>query len=347
MGPILEEFRRRKAELVESLHRVYVKGLAACGRKAGDAPPHELRITVQGGVGTAAEHKFLMEHYGVDSVGWGTPFLLVPEVTNVDQEHLELISKASRDDVYLSNSSPFGLPFWTLRSSASERARRRRIAEGHPGSSCRKGYSRLSNTEFTEAPLCVASRDYQRRKLAHLEASNLPPEKLAREREAVVAKACICDDLAGSATVKNGIETTATPAICPGPGIEYFSRIATLAEMVNHIYGRISLLTATKRPHVFVRELALYIDNLRQELAKLSDDLPPAGQKYLADYKQNLLDSIADYRGLAEQFVEQKRRGFLDEINALQAVIEAISISEMESCVADAMAPKLVGSHGG
>ena len=322
-----------------------MKGLAACGRKAGNEPP-ELRITVQGGVGTAAEHRFLMERYGADSVGWGTPFLLVPEVTNVDNEHLELLSAAGRDDVYLSNNSPFGLPFWTLRSSASERARRRRIAEGHPGSACRKGYSRLYNTEFTEIPLCVASRDYQRRKLAQLEAANLPPEKLARERETVLAKACICDDLAGCATVKNGIEPGATPAICPGPDIEYFSQITTLDEMINHIYGRISLLATENRPHVFIRELTLYIDNLRQELAKLSDDLLPAGRRYILDYKRNLLDSISYYRRLAEEFVDQKRRAFLDKINALQEATEALSVGELESLATAAMSPKLVGFHG-
>jgi hypothetical protein len=27
-----------------------------------------------------------MEHYQVDSVGWGSPFLLVPEATSVDEE---------------------------------------------------------------------------------------------------------------------------------------------------------------------------------------------------------------------------------------------------------------------
>jgi hypothetical protein len=43
-----------------------------------------IKITAQGGVATAEEHNFLIQHYKLDSVGWGTPFLLVPEATTVD-----------------------------------------------------------------------------------------------------------------------------------------------------------------------------------------------------------------------------------------------------------------------
>ena len=83
-----------------------------------------------------------------------------------------------------------------------------------------------------------------------------------------MAKSCICHDLAGTATRKNGIDPAATPAVCCGPNIVNFSRVATLKEMVGHIYGRISLLSGADRPHMFLRELALYIDYLRNELAK-------------------------------------------------------------------------------
>ena len=38
----------------------------------------ELRITAQGGIGTADEDKLLREYFGVDLTGWATPFMLVP-----------------------------------------------------------------------------------------------------------------------------------------------------------------------------------------------------------------------------------------------------------------------------
>ena len=36
--------------------------------------------------------QFLMKYYELDGTGWGTPFLLVPEATNVDNSHLEKLS---------------------------------------------------------------------------------------------------------------------------------------------------------------------------------------------------------------------------------------------------------------
>jgi hypothetical protein len=44
-----------------------------------------------------------MEHYQVDSVGWGSPFLLVPEATSVDEETRKLLAK--EEDLYLSHIS--------------------------------------------------------------------------------------------------------------------------------------------------------------------------------------------------------------------------------------------------
>ena len=80
----------------------------------------EMKITVQGGVGTAEEHEFLLENYQVDSIGWGSPFLLVPEATSVDKETRDLLSKSKEDDFYLSTISPLGIPFNTVKGSTNE-----------------------------------------------------------------------------------------------------------------------------------------------------------------------------------------------------------------------------------
>ena len=156
MGPILEEFKQKKDELVGQLHAIYNKALAASGRTPLEQP-RAVRITAQGGIGTAEEDALLLGYYNADATGWATPFLLVPEVANVDQQHLEKFSAATEKDVFLSDSSPFGMPFWNLRNSASEEARRQRIERGEPGSVCYKTHVRF-NTEFTEIPICTASR---------------------------------------------------------------------------------------------------------------------------------------------------------------------------------------------
>ena len=136
------------------------------GRPTRDLPC-EINISVQGGIGAAWEDEFLQEYYKVDGTGWGTPFLLVPEVTNVDSTHLKKLLTATDQEVCLSNSSPLGIPFWILGTATSEKDRCRRILEGKPGHPCVKKFGAM-NTEFTEVPICLASRGYVKRKLEHL-----------------------------------------------------------------------------------------------------------------------------------------------------------------------------------
>ena len=322
MGPILEEFKQRKAELSEKLYPVYDKALKAGGRRTLQSPP-ELRVTAQGGIGTADEDKFLLTYYRIDGTGWATPLLLVPEVTNVDDAHLRKLVTASDRDVYLSDSSPLGIPFWSLRSSASEEVRRKRILAGRPGSPCPKGLL-VSNTEFTERPICHASRAYQRRKLAHLAEEGLSAEQLPVVEEQVVSKSCICHDLAGGATINHGIDLQATTNVCCGPNIVNFSKIATLEEMVSHIYGRLSLLSGGDRPHMFIRELKLYVDHLRDQIKQASLGLLDSTPAYFREFKENLLEGIDYYRGLAERFVEEKRDHFLDDLQQLHQALEPI-----------------------
>ncbi len=322
MGPILQEFGQRKADLVGDLHQIYNKSLGGLNR-AQIADPHEVLITVQGGIGTADENNFLLDHYGVDSTGWGTPFMLVPEVTNVDDKHLQMLSEAKNDDVFLSDRSPLGIPFWNLRNSASEDIHSQRIVADRPGSPCPKGFLRF-NSEFTEVPICRASRNYQRRKLEEIAKLDPPEVQLTYKREGVLAKSCICHDLAGGATLKLGIDKKATPAVCCGPNIVNFSKIATLEEMVSHIYGRISLLTDPDRPHMFVKELSLYVDYLRRELQETSEGLIDKTAKCLTDVKSNLKAGIEHYQSIAEQFGQEQKEKFLNDLEALFDEIEKI-----------------------
>ncbi len=326
LGPILEEFKQKKHALAAELHDAYVKALARLGNPA-KPPLQTLRITVQGGIGTAAEDAMLRDYYGADGTGWATPFLLVPEVTNVDEEHLQKLSAASNGDVYLSDSSPFGLPFWNLRTSASEEARRRRIAENRPGSQCGKGFVMLFNKEFTTNPICTASRLYQRLKLQQISHADLSDAQRSAMREYVLGKSCICNDLGGGAMRKNNIDRNATPAICSGPNIMNFSKIATLEEMVDHIYGRISLLTNPNRPNMFIRELDLYIDYFQDELKKFWLGLSLNTINFFSEFKENLFGGIEYYRLLADQFAPPTRAQFLGELEKLRQTLGAISLS--------------------
>ena len=168
LGPILEEFHQKKEQLIQSAHELMVKALTI---KEMPIPenPLELKITVQGGVGTAEEHQFLLDHYQMDSVGWGSPFLLVPEATSVDAATRELLAKSVEKDFYISQISPLGIPFNTVRGTTNEALKQHRIAENKSGSSCPKKLLALSK-EFSNQGICTASRKYQDIKLEELDA---------------------------------------------------------------------------------------------------------------------------------------------------------------------------------
>ena len=326
LGPVLEEFKEKRQELIESLHATYTKALAGRGWSV-NYEPHEVSITVQGGIGTAVENEFLLRYYQLDRTGWGTPFLLVPEVTNVDELHLKKLLAATDSDVYLSDSSPLGVPFWNLRTSASEKTRRQHIREGKPGSPWVKGAARL-NTEFTDIPICPASRAYIKRKLQHLPEEGLSAEQLAAVEDSVLSKSCICHDLGGGTALKYGIDPAATPSICCGPGILDFTKISTLEEMVAHIYGRLSLISHNERPHMFIRELMLYIDHLRKESKNFSLKLSFRTPGYFHKFKENLLSGIEYYQRLAGQFMEEQRNQFLAALKVLLDDLDTIALPE-------------------
>ena len=323
IGPVLEEFKASRAKLSASLFEVYKKAAAERGVTAETAPP--IRITAQGGITTAQENRDLMEHYGLNGTGWGTPFLLVPEATNVDAVHLRLLARARERDVWLSNTSPMGVPFWVLRKSAAERRRKRQIRSGKPGSPCFKHYAEV-NTEFTEKPICVASRAYQRLKLADLEQQNLPKEEFLAQREQVIAKSCICHDLAGGTTVKLGLDYRATPAVCCGPSIVRFRRVYSLDEMLGHTYGRVNLLAGQRIQHMFATELKLSVMLLKQEARRLSHGMPGANPQSLQVIKTNLSTQIEYYRQLAATSLDRRFKRAWLQIRRLSSQLKRVSV---------------------
>ena len=127
MGPILEEFKQHKEELIEQIHNILNESLQKMGRKKL-SKPLDLYITAQGGVGTANEHRFLLDYYKIDRVGWGTPFLLVPEATNVDKQTFKLLQEAGEEDLYLGDVSPIGVPFNTVKGNTKDVERDENIA---------------------------------------------------------------------------------------------------------------------------------------------------------------------------------------------------------------------------
>ncbi|MGN8068860.1 hypothetical protein [Mucilaginibacter sp. 22184] len=317
LGPILEEFRQRRQEMAEELFQSYQNALLEKGITCTEAPIQ--RLSVQGGIGTASENEFLLEHYEMDATGWGSPFLLVPEVTNVDKETLEQLEQAEEGDYYLSGASPLGILFNNFGKSTSEILRQRRLDNNRPGSPCTKKYL-CTNTEFTEEPICTASRKYQRLKIDQLRTLNLPESEYDQQYQSIVEKICLCEGLCASAYIKYDMlkpRENHAVAICPGPNLAYFSRIYTLEEMTRHIYGTVDLLEKVRRPHMFIKELNLYIDYLQRDLQSQLKELGDKKKKQLTKFKLQLQDGISYYKTLFAESASQTNLFLQDWITEL------------------------------
>ena len=303
LGTILEEFKQKKEQLVQSAHELMLKVLQQKGVPFPEQPL-ELKITVQGGVGTSEEHEFLLNTYNVDSVGWGTPFLLVPEATSVDQTTRNLLISAKERDLYLSHISPLGVPFNTLKGTTNEILKQKRIQENKAGSSCPKKFLALSK-EYGPQGICTASKKYQDIKLAELEniKESLSADAFEKSKIKITEKSCLCVGLANSSYLENDIKIKGQAqgvVICPGPNMAYFDQEVSLKDMLGHIYGNKSVLRTNNRPNLFVKELKMYVDYFRNEIETISDEITANQLKKLNSFKINLLEGIKYYYDLFE-----------------------------------------------
>jgi hypothetical protein len=301
LGPIVDEFRQNRHRLGEEYSAV----IAGWYRRKGlDVPPgtesHQPAVTVQGGVGNSAEQSRFLAGFGMDSVGWGSPFLLVPEAAPVDRRTRELLASSRPGDIFLSPSSPLGVPFNNLRGSSAQAELWRKFDEGRPGSGCPKGFL-VSNTEFTDHPVCTASRGYQERKIAEEGGIASPSARVVAQKE------CICHQLGNGALEfirsesarlegRERTESDAPVSVCPGPNIAWFDREYGLEEMIDHIHGRIPSLVPSHRPHTFAAELSMYLDHLDSLRASTHPENAKDVEK-LDTFRVNLAASLAWYRG--------------------------------------------------
>jgi hypothetical protein len=318
LGPILDEFKLKRAEMQQELLGLYQAALVSKGLPKTIRP--DQRISVQGGIGTAQEDAFIRHHYQLDATGWGSPFLLVPQATNVDEQTLQQLTSANENDFYVSDSSPLGILFNNFRKSSAEQQRLDRIAKGRPGSPCNKKFL-VSNTEFTEQPICTASRKYQHLKMQQLRAIGLTTEEYQRQVEAVTEKICLCEGLCASAYIKNDMlkpRENRAVTICPGPNLAYFSGVYSLDEMVSHIYNRINLLEGTERPNMFINELNLYIDYLKKDITRYLENLNEKKGKYLLKFKDQLQQGITYYKEMIPNITNQTQEYMERMLNDLQ-----------------------------
>jgi hypothetical protein len=336
MGPILEEFKQNKSDLIQEVHGILNEALSLAGRPTL-SEPLALKITAQGGVGTTEEHNFLLDNYNLDSIGWGTPFLLVPEAVNVDDNTLEKLLKAGTEDLYLSNTSPMGIPFNSLRNSSKDLERDEKIKKGKPGSTCPNQFLKLFNKEFTDKPICTASRQYQKLKIKELDAkTDISKEQHSKEYNKITEKSCICTGLVTTPYINLGLLKSTdgdSVSVCPGPNMAYYSKKSSLSDMVNHIYGKINLLNDTYRPNMFVKELGIYVDYLKNEIEDSVETINLRKLKYFEEFKNNLLSGIEYYDTLVKDMKEESenyKNKMKEELEKSVFHIHSINLPELQ-----------------
>jgi len=173
---------------------------------------------------------------------------------------------------------------------------------------------------------------HQKLKIRELGKKNLSNVGYQKEFEKIIDKSCLCVGLTESALLKNNLETNPNEKgvlVCPGPNLAYFSEIVSLRKMVDHIYGRINIMKWENRPHMFIKELHLYINHLKDRIKDISDDMPQKKLDNIIAFRENLREGITYYRELFDNLkgqFEKKRNEILDELARLEKELSQIKI---------------------
>ena len=227
---------------------------------------------------------------------------MVPEATSVDTETRELLANAKENDFYLSNISPLGVPFNSVKGVSNDFWKQKRIDDNKAGSSCPKKFLALSKA-YDKKGICTASKKYQDLEIEKLEAQKdeISSTEFESKYEKITEKACLCVGLANASYLENNIPIKGQQqgiVICPGPNLAYFDKEVSLKEMVQHIYGNANVMLQKDRPNLFIKELKMYVDYFIKEVNILTSESTNAQLKKVAAFKNNMIEGIEYYKNV-------------------------------------------------
>jgi hypothetical protein len=181
--------------------------------------------------------------------------------------------------------------------------------------------------------MCTASRQYQRTKIKELEKEALSEPEYKSRVEKIVEKSCLCLGLGAAILQVNQLDTETDKkgvSICPGPNMAYFSKIMSLKEMTDHIYGRINVISAKSRPNMFVKELKLYIDYLKSKIDETQGSVNKKQEKYLLSFSTNLKEGVAYYQNLFLDMKNKFEETKISILSDLEQHVYAIDLLELK-----------------
>ncbi len=156
------------------------------------------------------------------------------------------------------------------------------------------------------------------------------------ERDQAIAKVtekmCLCVGLGNAALIRSEVELhkgVNGVAICPGPNLAYFSKEASLREMIGHICGRTQLIDQAARPHMFVKEFSMYVDYYEEKVAACKEYCTEKQKAYLEAFKSNLNACVEYYDGLTAElpkWLDNAEEKLMGELLPLQVRLNVTSV---------------------
>jgi hypothetical protein len=143
-------------------------------------------------------------------------------------------------------------------------------------------------------------------------------------------KECLCGGLSTAFFYENNMDTKLEGAgvtVCPGPNLAYFSGKISLRNMIQHIYGKKDVLNQIERPHMFVKELELYVNYFLKELNQYKEEPDKKALRYLNDFKANLLEGIDYYKSLFQKeasFSSKAIHNVIEKLNDFEDQLKSI-----------------------
>jgi len=108
----------------------------------------------------------------------------------------------------------------------------------------------------------------------------------------------------------------------------YYSKVMSLKDITDHIYGRSNVITRTDRPNIFIKELHIYIDYLKSKLEEAKESMSKKQEKYLHTFTNNMKDGVSYYnhlfRNLKDTF-ENAKSMVLNELEMSVNTLNQIS----------------------
>jgi hypothetical protein len=95
----------------------------------------------------------------------------------------------------------------------------------------------------------------------------------------------------------------------------YFTKEVSLRKMVDHIYGRVNIIERKDRPHMFIKELELYLDFLNNKVKSIKDNAKESAK--LETFATALEQGIEYYEDLFSEYSHHAEVFFNDIFVAL------------------------------